>query len=111
MSKSQVEFCVACGVSERASKKSFMRIASSESEDKIRTGGRFHRNHTIPLETLRNQKIHRKCYLRVTRKLSPIKRRKKTMPTTMARFDNGGEDDIEVVDELEIDETTYIGKV
>jgi hypothetical protein len=100
--------CVICRKPDAVAKKFYLTIKSIESETKIRTGYRHRYQHDIQFDSLQNMQVHRTCYVRVTRKLSPIPPRKKTIQTHADMFDD---DDMEPLDEQEtIDEKNDTGK-
>ncbi|CAF1391579.1 unnamed protein product [Rotaria sordida] len=65
--------CVICKKVEAISKKSYIIINSAESENKLRMGYWNRFGTDISAESLINSDAHKACYIKITRKLPPIK--------------------------------------
>ncbi|CAF4736865.1 unnamed protein product [Rotaria sp. Silwood1] len=65
--------CVICKKVEANSKKSYIIINSAESENKLRMGYWNRFGTDISAESLINSHAHKACYIKITRKLPPIK--------------------------------------
>ncbi|CAF4678428.1 unnamed protein product [Rotaria sp. Silwood1] len=65
--------CVICKKVEAISKKSYIIINSAESENKLRMGYWNRFGTDISAESLINSHAHKACYIKITRKLPPIK--------------------------------------
>ncbi len=74
--------CIVCKKVQAVSKDFYTLINSSESENKLRMGCRLHSQTDLPDSSLINSYVHKNCYIKVTRKLPVIKRRKQQTSRT-----------------------------
>ena len=64
--------CVICKKIASVSKKDYMKIASNDSENKLRMGYWSRLQIDVSNQSLINNYVHKQCYSKITRKSSPI---------------------------------------
>jgi hypothetical protein len=70
--------CAVCKKIQAISKDFYILINSNECENKLRAEYRFKFQTDLPDQSLINSYVHKNCYIKVTRKLPRIKRKKTT---------------------------------